>query len=137
MGFVLFGHSYVKRLKNKRGSIVHIELQRGSIPITCLGEGGLNFERIQARPDQYFPQLRNAQPSILVMDLGTNDLCSHRGNPSAIFHTYCDFVNEFQKWGISPDVIVFLQVLHVQVPCAEVRCLWMGLIAGLKSLINF
>ena len=108
MGFVLFVPSFVKRLRNKRGSVVNIDLKRGSVSVTCLGEGGLNFARIQAKPNRYFPQLRDAQPSVLVLDLGTNDLCSKKDSPSVIFIQYCVFLNELQKWGINPDVIVLL-----------------------------
>ena len=56
-------------------------------------------------------QLRDAQPSVLVLDLGTNDLCSNKDSPLVIFIQYCVFLNELQKWGINPDVIVLLQVL--------------------------
>lgn len=111
MGFVLFGHSFVRRLKSKRGSIVSIDLERNSIPINCLGEGGLNFTRIQAKPNEYFSQLRGVQPSVLILDLGTNDLCAPKGNPSAVFYQYGVFLKDLRRWGVAPDIIVFLPVL--------------------------
>lgn len=54
MSFVLFGHSYVKRLQKKRGFQLKIELQRQVIPVRCIGEGGLTLHRIQARPRKFF-----------------------------------------------------------------------------------
>ena len=81
MSFVLFGHSFVKRLKRKRGSQFKIELQSKVVPVTCIGEGGLTLSRIRARPRKYYEYLRQANPLVLIIDLGTNmyaDLTSQR-----------------------------------------------------------
>ena len=111
MSFVLFGHSFVKRLKRKRGSQFKIELQSKVVPVTCIGEGGLTLSRIRARPRKYYEYLRQANPLVLIIDLGTNDLCSKNVNPNQVHSSLCDFVYELPKRGINPEVIVFLPVL--------------------------
>ena len=47
MTFVLFGHSFVRRLRNRCQFVLEIELERTNVPITCLGEGGLTLIRIR------------------------------------------------------------------------------------------
>ena len=111
MSFVLFGHSFVKRLQKKRGFQFEIELQRQVVPITCIGEGGLTLRRIQARPRQYFESLRQANPSVLILDLGTNDLCAKDIDSNQVHSLLCDFVYELSRRGINPEVIVFLPVI--------------------------
>ena len=67
--FALFGHSFVKRLKYRRGPVYNIELQRGTVPIKCFGEGGLSLDRIWKKPGKYLNQIRMAQPVVLLIDI--------------------------------------------------------------------
>ena len=57
VNFVLFGHSFVKRLGNKKSFVMTVELERSQVPITCLGEGGLTLDRIRSKPGVYLRQL--------------------------------------------------------------------------------
>ena len=109
--FALFGHSFVKRLKQRRGSVYEIELQRSTVPIRCFGEGGLSLDRIWKKPGKYLNQLRTAQPDVLIIDLGTNDLCSERLSPKEVHASLCELITEFPRWNIEPEAIVFLPVL--------------------------
>ena len=111
MNFVLFGHSFVRRLRNKRSFVMTIKLERAQVPITCLGEGGLTLDRIRARPEAYFRQIKKAQPSILILDLGTNDLSSKDVEPAELCTSLRDLVYELVAWDISPSIVVFLPVL--------------------------
>lgn len=108
--FVLFGHSFVKRLRHQRGYF-DIELSRGTYSIKCLGEGGLTIGRVLRDPQRYLNQLREASPKVLILDLGTNDLCSRENSPEAVHVSMCKLVKEFSSWGITPEVVVFLPVL--------------------------
>ena len=67
--FVLFGHSFVKRLHHQRGYF-DIELSGGTYSIKCLGEGGLTIGRVLRNPQRYLNQLREASPKVLILDLG-------------------------------------------------------------------
>ena len=107
--FVLFGHSFVKRLKNKHGCIYDVELQRGKCSITCIGEGGLTVSRIQKKPSRYFQQLRKLQPTVLIIDLGTNDLCSAEVTPHQVHASLCEIVRDLRRWNVCPEAVVFCQ----------------------------
>lgn len=111
MTFVLFGHSFVKRLRNRRQCTLKVELERATIPVTCLGEGGLTLSRIRSNPGYYLRQIGRAKPSILIFDLGTNDLCSKDIEPLELLASLRSFVNAFPSWNINPDVLIFLPVL--------------------------
>ena len=59
-----------------------VELSRGTVSLTCLGEGGLSMDRIHKNPVfRYLDRLRSVQPSVLIINLGTNDLCSEKCMP--------------------------------------------------------
>ena len=88
-----------------------IKLERAQVPITFLGEGGLTLNRIRARPEAYFRQIKKAQPSILILDLGTNDLSSKDVKPAELCTLLWDLVYELVAWDISPSIVVFLPVL--------------------------
>ena len=110
-GFVLFGHSFVKRLKNKHGCIYDVQLQRSKCSITCLGEGSLTVTRIQKNPSRYFQQLRELHPTVLIIDLGTNDLCSAEVTPHQVHASLCEMVRDLRIWDVYPEAVVFLPVL--------------------------
>ena len=109
--FVLYGHSFVRRLGNKHGLAVNIELQNSTIPVKCYGEGGLTFARMQNRPAYYFGQLKEAKPAVLILDLGTNDLCLKGMTPTKLCSVYSDWVHELWRWDITPSAVVSLPVL--------------------------
>lgn len=111
MPVVLFGHSFVKRFAGRCKAVVDIELERESIPITCLGEGGLSLSRMASNHRRYYQLIAKANPSILIIDLGTNDLCSRDIEPEALLDSLCAFVRDMKKYAIYPSVIVFLPVL--------------------------
>ena len=92
MGFVLFGHSFVRRLSGRRRATVDIELEGRNIPVSCLGEGGLTLSRIKANRCHYCRMIAQEKPSILIIDLGTNDLCSVSVTPKCVCEKLCNFV---------------------------------------------
>ena len=110
-GFVLFGHSFVKRFKNKRGPVYEVELSRGTVPLTCLGEGGLSMDRIYKNPVKYLDRLRRMQPSVLIIDLGTNDICSEKTTPHEVHASVCRMVRELPRWDVHAEAVIFLPVL--------------------------
>ena len=61
----------MKHLQKEHGFQLEIELQWRTVPLTCVGEGGLTLGRIQAKPRKYFKLFKQANPSILILDLGT------------------------------------------------------------------
>ena len=111
MRFVLFGHSFVKRLQKKQGFQVEIQSQQQVVPVTCIGEGGLTLGRIQSRCRKYFRCLQEANPSVLIINLSTNDLYSKDVDSDQVHSLLCDFVHEFSKRDINPEVIAILPVL--------------------------
>ena len=98
-------------LQKKRCFQLNIALQQRIVPVRCIGQGGLTLGRIQSKCIKYFRELQNANPSVLILDLGTNDLCSTSMDSDQVHSLLCDFVHEFSKRGINPEVIVFLPVL--------------------------
>ena len=121
VNFVLFGHSFVKRLGNKKSFVMTVELERSQVPITCLGEGGLTLDRIQSKPGAYLRQLEKAQHSVLILDLGTNDLCSKDMEPLDFFVSLREFVDTMPSWNIHPDKVVFFQFCRGLEVCQGVR----------------
>ena len=126
MGFVLFGHSFVRRLSGRRRATVDIELEGGNVPVSCLGERGLTLSRIKANRYHYYRMIAQEKPSILIIDLGTNDLCTVSVTPKCVCDMLCNFVRDLPKHGIKPSVVVFLPVLprtgnmrQGQVPVSE------------------
>lgn len=61
--------------------------------------------------ESFFESLRQANPSVLILDLGTNDLCSKDIDSNQVYSLLCDFVHELPMRGINPEIIVFLPVL--------------------------
>ena len=48
---------------------------------------------------------------MLILDLGTNDLCSRDGEPLDFFISLREFVDALPSWNIHPDKVVFLPIL--------------------------
>ena len=111
MAFVLFGHSYVRRLTGKRNAILELNVRGHAEFLHCYGEGGLSFERIQASKDRYMSKLYELNPRVLILDLGTNDLCKRKETPDVLCHKVQSFLKDIRSYGVNPDAIVLLPVL--------------------------
>lgn len=111
MSYVLFGHSFVKRLGGTKEFELKFKFGKESVSVSCYGEGGLSLARIEAKRRIYIRKLRKLAPRILIVDLGTNDLCAQDASPSGVYDKLCKFVQRITDEGIIPEAIVFLPVL--------------------------
>ena len=55
-----------------------MELSVGTVSLPCPDEGGFSMDWIQKNLVRYLDRLRSMRPSVLIIDLGTNDLCSEK-----------------------------------------------------------
>ena len=97
MKYTLFGHSFVRRVAGGAGG-VKVEVGKEEYHIHCLGEGGLNFQRISQGSQKYLSRIKNSDPDFLIIDMGTNDLTKER--PEAVagrLWSFIDAVNEMKS----------------------------------------
>ena len=78
MTYLLFGHSYVRRLTGKQNGLLKLEVRGHAEFLHCYEEGGLSFGRIQASKAKYMLKIYELNPRVLMFDLGTNDLCKKK-----------------------------------------------------------
>ena len=114
MKFLLVGHSFVRRVAGApRGSlsfpISTLGTSTESVVLECFGEGGLSFDRIRGNPRRYVGRIRSSCPDILILDMGTNDLCRHA--PREVFEALWEFLEELARQGVKPLATVLLPVL--------------------------
>ena len=105
MKYTLFGHSFVMRVAGGAGG-VKVEVGKEEYHIHCLGEGGLNFQRISQGSQKYLSRIKNSDPDFLIIDMGTNDLTKER--PEAVACRLWSFIDALQN---KPSGIFILPVL--------------------------
>lgn len=107
----LFGHSFVRRTLGRRAGELSLIVADEQRSVQCYGEGGLSFSRMRANPRRYFRILEEASSthSVLVIDLGTNDLS--QAEPVTVARRLWEFVDELGRRGLFPTAIFLLPVL--------------------------
>ena len=65
------------------------------MPISCLGEEGLTLSRINGNHSRYCRMIARAELSVLITDLGTNDLCAVNVSSQGVFDALCNFICKY------------------------------------------
>ncbi len=107
----LFGHSFVVRMQRFRSD--HPECMN-RLPEDCSletkGHSGLIFSRIFADPSKYLTSLKGYD--VILVDLGTNDLCDKHLTPSMMVERSMELVHLFTEYDVRPKCVIFLSVLQ-------------------------
>lgn len=110
---LILGHSFVRRMSDflkKRGgnssSREHFDLQNTCL-VKLLGNGGRTVEKL-LRLD--LPAIRSANPDILILEIGSNDLCDPSLDPETLSETIIAFV-EVLRHEIRQRFTVLCQVI--------------------------
>ena len=118
--FHLFGHSFPKRLFwYIRGTDQTTESMVNS-PDCCNlyldGYSGLTYTKIFSDPDRFLSRLKRNNTleaiDVLIVDMGTNELCDPRVTVSDIVRSVLSFIRLLTSEGIRPKFIVHLSVLQ-------------------------
>ena len=107
----LFGHSFPARADRFKGA--HSQ-SFASLPDDCVmdikGHSGLTFSRISRNPSRFLSALKGYD--IIIVDLGTNDLCDMHITPSSLVSRAMGLMDLFDQFEVKPKCIVFLAVLQ-------------------------
>ena len=98
----------MKRLVGSGVKSMNLEVGGEEVILKSFGEGGLNFERI-LHNTKYVRVLQASKPDILILDLGTNDLC--RRDPVTVLVQFLQFIDGLGGIGVTPAAIFALPVL--------------------------
>ncbi len=76
------------------------------------GHPGLSFGRIFDNLSHYLSIMKTKLFDILVVDLGTNDLCDSDNPPEVVIQKVLTFLDHLKSNNITPQKIVFLSVIR-------------------------
>ena len=135
---VLFGHSFPARLaRQARKAGVDAETFIGlSDRFTIFVEGhpGLTFSRIFGSSADYLSKLRSNVIDILVIDLGTNDLCNQADSAEVVVQKAVQFLDLLKSNSVVPKRTVFLSVIQRSAISRPVHfATWPSLMLSLQS----
>ena len=103
---LIYGHSFIRRLNDylvrRSGSFHNLGLDYGLALTQWFGLGGLSFDKALF---QQMAVINLASPSILYVELGSNDLCFTFMSAQQVFQYVQHFVNTLNNIGV-PQVIL-------------------------------
>ena len=112
----LFGHSFVKRLERRaregHQSVEDLLELTGEVNLLVEGHPGLSYDRLLSRVDFYCRKLSSIPIDVLVLDLGTNDLCLPEVTPEVLVQKSFEFLDLLEGKGVLPHKVVFLSVIQ-------------------------
>ena len=112
----LFGHSFPARLlrQSRERRIDPKTLVGLSNRFTLFVEGhpGLTYSRIFDNLSHYLALLKSRTIDILLVDLGSNDLCDPGCPPEVVLQNVDRFLDHLESHGVTPQKIVFLSVIR-------------------------
>ena len=109
MKYLLFGHSFVRRVTGRVHGTLRVPIVSGELRVKGFGQGGLFFDRKRSGRDYYINYIRSSCPDVLILDMGTKDLCRH--TPREVCFALWEFLEEFGRRGVKPLATVILPVL--------------------------
>ena len=111
----LYGHSFPARLMRQaqeQGKNAKSLLGLNDhFNIFVEGHPGLTYRRILGNLPHYFSELKSKSFDILLIDLGTNDLCNPDDPPEILLQHVVQFIDQLRAHDISPQKVVFLSVI--------------------------
>lgn len=111
----LFGHSFPARLL-RRAREEGVEVSglmnlNDHFDIFVEGHSGLTYDRIFSSIPHYFAKMRSKSIDILLLDLGTNDLCHVDNCAEVVVEQSLRFLSELKSNHIIPKRTIFLSVI--------------------------
>jgi lysophospholipase L1-like esterase len=76
------------------------------------GYSGLDYERIFEDPDRYLRKMKAHSIDVLILDLGSNDLCNPRCTPSNVVEKAFAFLELLHSFEIRPKIVIFFAVIQ-------------------------
>ena len=114
----LFGHSFPARLlrqsRDQGRSVSELMSLNDHITIFVEGHPGLTFARIFDSLPHYLSKMKARPMDILLLNLGTNDLCHVENVPELVVAQALKFLDGLKANDVIPKCIVFLSVLGDQ-----------------------
>jgi hypothetical protein len=111
----LFGHSFPARLlrqsREQRKDVSAFMSLNDNFSIFVEGHPGLTFARVFDSLPYYFAKMRSKPIDILLVDLGTNDLCHPDNLPDVVVDQALRFLDELKSNNIAPKRTIFLSVI--------------------------
>lgn len=115
---VILGHSKVKRLSRHTAAtgpgqhFPNLNLKKTEFDIRLIGIGGANRQRMT----QEIPLVLALSPDILLLEIGSNDLCDHNLDPSILARSLTEMADKLCQSGVKRVMIG--QILHRKIPGA-------------------
>lgn len=113
---VLFGHSFPARLaryiRNQQKQVSDFLGLGPEYSVVIDGHPGLTYARAIGSFNHYTQRMKRVAVDILLIDLGTNDLCDMLTTPGEVVKRATRFLNLLTENGISPKHVVFLSVIQ-------------------------
>ena len=93
----MFGHSFLTRLSREAQRDHQSVRDFIGVPDKCSlfieGHPGLTYERLFLNSDHYLHEMKKRPIDILVLDMGTNDLCNSEVTPAVLLQSTLQFLN--------------------------------------------
>ena len=117
----IVGHSFVTRLqqfiRRNPGLSANMNLRPDQCSITFSGNPGGTIPRL--RRDQ-LPAIRGSSPDIVVLQIGSNDLCDMSISPQTVLDSILDLVASIHN-SANVHRVVVMQLLHRHEPRSRIR----------------
>lgn len=72
----------------------------------------MTFSRVINNTDHYLAKLKLKPIDILLIDLGTNDLCNQSECPETVLQKVDQFLDLLESSGVTPKKVVFLSIIQ-------------------------
>ena len=113
----LFGHSFVSRLsrearKRRRTTLDFVSLS-GFCKLSSDGYPGLTYmyNKVFENPAFYLRNLKREPIDILIIDMGTNDLCDLTITPSVLVSKVLQFLDLLRDQGVKFQSVVIFTII--------------------------
>ena len=112
-----FGHSFpaclTRRCQRIGNSVMELlNLSEDTCDITVRGHSGLTFSRVLLNPERYLREICRNTVHVLVLDLGTNDLCNMDGEADVVVDRAIRFLDLLLARPDGPRHVEFLSVIQ-------------------------
>ena len=115
--FMIFGHSFPARLTRKCTAtgksvreLLNLSADTGNIEVR--GHSGLTFSRVLQDSERYLREICRRPVHVLVLDLGTNDLCNINGEVDVVVDRAITFLDLLLARPDGPKHVEFLSVIQ-------------------------
>ena len=114
---LIYGHSFPARLNRKvmdTGESLDsvLNLTPDQFNVRTIGHPGLTFFRIFSNAEHYIEEVRSYPLDLLILDLGTNDLCNQDGTPETVVENTVKFLDQVCSGANRPQQLRIVSVIQ-------------------------